>query len=71
MERERRKKGEGAGWRTRAYKGEEERGGGVRKKRRERWEGRSRGGGRGGVEEGGEAKVCGRAEEEGIGSIGS
>ena len=40
MERERRKKGEGAGWRTRAYKGEEERGGGVRKKRRERWEGR-------------------------------
>ena len=32
VERERRKKGEGAGWRTRTYKGEEERGGGVRKK---------------------------------------
>ena len=43
--REERKIGEGVEWKTRGYRGEEdERGGGVRKRRREKGEKRSRGG---------------------------
>ena len=41
--REERKRGEGAEWRTRVFRGEEdERGGGVRKRRREKGDERSR-----------------------------